>query len=71
MFLSDASKDSVFGDGNSVGGAACFMQNATASGTLAEWFLIVGIPRNGGNRCAILNSGFGFGINRKRFILVR
>jgi hypothetical protein len=26
------------------------------------------MPRNAGNGCTILNSGFGFGINRKRFI---
>ena len=71
MFLPQAAKDCVVGGGSVVGEPVCFKQNVIALGALAEWFLIVGTPKSGGNRCAILNSGFGLGINRKRFILIR
>jgi hypothetical protein len=57
-----AVKDSLFATAGSIVRPFCLNTGAMVSGAPAELGPAVEISKNAGNGCAILNSGFGFGI---------
>ncbi len=66
-----AVKGSAFAGAGSAGKASCLKPGALVATLTAARHRPVERSKNAGSGWAILNSGLGLGINRKRFIAIR